>query len=381
MRKIKLIIAALVVTSPCAANADVTIWEVTGTLTTVDTTGGFISDFPMAAVGSDFSLLLEFESSTPVSSTDSGGFWIGERYRYGDALISMSLSIDGIALGRAPAGFSLLDIWDDFGIAGTPTASNCFDTGVACDGFVAAQGLESSRAGGFAQIGLLLRGPENLGIFSGPGLPTTPSPLLTSLSETFVQFTDETDSIIGNVDSVSSVADSDNDGFLDSVDNCPTVPNPDQLDINNDGFGDACVPPDTVFGSGSTIGSNPVIGLGTVIRQDVTIGDNATLGMGVTIAKNSNIGDNVSVGDQSDIHKSTEIGNNVSIGSNSTIAKNSQIGDDVQIGDGTIIRKNVTIGVGAVIGDNVSIHKGATILAGAVVPDGTVVPKNGTFPE
>lgn len=203
MSKTKLIIAALFVTSPFAANADLTIWEVTGTLTTVDTTGGFISDFPTAAVGSEFSLLLEFESSTPASSINSGGIWIGDRYRYGDALISMSLSIDGIALRRAHEGFNLLDIWDDFGLAGTPTTSNCFEPGVACDGFSAAQGLESSQAGGFAQIGLILRGPENLDIYSGPGLPTTPSPLLTSLSTTVVQFIDESDFIIGNVDSVS----------------------------------------------------------------------------------------------------------------------------------------------------------------------------------
>lgn len=34
--------------------------------------------------------------------------------------------------------------------------------------------------------------------------------------------------------------DSDNDGKGDTCDNCPNVPNPDQLDSNNDGIGDAC---------------------------------------------------------------------------------------------------------------------------------------------
>jgi len=40
---------------------------------------------------------------------------------------------------------------------------------------------------------------------------------------------------VGGVDS-----DSDGDGALNQVDNCPSVENPDQLDSDNDGFGDAC---------------------------------------------------------------------------------------------------------------------------------------------
>ena len=34
--------------------------------------------------------------------------------------------------------------------------------------------------------------------------------------------------------------DKDNDGIIDSDDNCPFVPNPSQADDNNDGVGDAC---------------------------------------------------------------------------------------------------------------------------------------------
>ena len=35
-------------------------------------------------------------------------------------------------------------------------------------------------------------------------------------------------------------ADNDSDGFYDMIDNCPFVPNPDQIDSNSDGIGDFC---------------------------------------------------------------------------------------------------------------------------------------------
>jgi hypothetical protein len=38
--------------------------------------------------------------------------------------------------------------------------------------------------------------------------------------------------------------DSDNDGIPDTEDNCPLTPNPDQLDTDGDGSGDACDPDD-----------------------------------------------------------------------------------------------------------------------------------------
>lgn len=55
--------------------------------------------------------------------------------------------------------------------------------------------------------------------------------------------------------------DTDGDGVPDSIDNCPTVANPDQRDTDGDGIGDACDP---------TPGSNAgcAIGLGTLAAND-----------------------------------------------------------------------------------------------------------------
>jgi hypothetical protein len=54
--------------------------------------------------------------------------------------------------------------------------------------------------------------------------------------------------------------DTDGDGFNDKIDNCPTVPNPDQKDSNHDGIGDACESLRTGPGSAVVLGFSPASG-------------------------------------------------------------------------------------------------------------------------
>jgi len=65
--------------------------------------------------------------------------------------------------------------------------------------------------------------------------------------------------------------DEDSDGVLDSIDNCFDVMNPDQLDIDGDGAGDACDPCDNlnIFTSGNTNGTLTTGGFVTVDIFDV----------------------------------------------------------------------------------------------------------------
>jgi UDP-3-O-[3-hydroxymyristoyl] glucosamine N-acyltransferase len=178
--------------------------------------------------------------------------------------------------------------------------------------------------------------------------------------------------------------DADGDGIPNSGDNCRTVYNPDQLDANRDGYGDACVAPSANISTGATIGDNPVIGGGSVINKAVVIGENLKVGANATINKDGWAGDNLQVGNDTVINKDFKIGNDVVIGSDVIISQNVTIGSRVTIGNATVIGKDTTIGNDVSIGEGVVIDKKVFVQnCGNIdgftqIPAGTTVTGTGT---
>lgn len=174
--------------------------------------------------------------------------------------------------------------------------------------------------------------------------------------------------------------DTDSDDVPDGMDNCPTVYNPDQLDANNDGYGDACVSPDVNINPTVTLGDNPVIGTGAEIKQTTTIGDDAQIGAYVAVNKNVTAGDNLVVGDGTVINQQVVLGDDVTIGANVIIDKDVVVGSRVTIGSGTVIGRDTVIGDDVSIGNNVVIGQNVTVSAGATIPDGAVIPAGAVVP-
>jgi acetyltransferase-like isoleucine patch superfamily enzyme len=174
--------------------------------------------------------------------------------------------------------------------------------------------------------------------------------------------------------------DPDGDSVSNLFDNCPTVSNPDQTDVDGDGFGDACVSPDVTIPPSSSFGSNPIIRSGTTVSTGISVGDDAEIGSNVTLNRNITAGNDLTIGDGATIDQGATFGDNVTIGANVVIGRNAVIGSGVMIGDNTVVGQGAIIGANAQVGSNVKVGTSATVSAGAVVPNGTSIGAKKSFP-
>lgn len=171
-------------------------------------------------------------------------------------------------------------------------------------------------------------------------------------------------------DYVTVVADTDGDGVADEEDNCPTVYNPYQEDVNGDGYGDACVSPDATISSDAELGFGVIVKSGAVIRRDAVIGDYSMVGESAVVGIAASVGENASIGDNAWIKLNSSVGDNVEIGPGSTIGVGAIVGNGAYIGEGALLKWN------SIVGDSVQIGVGSIIGFGATVGNNCFIGDN-----
>ena len=201
---------------------------------------------------------------------------------------------------------------------------------------------------------------------------------------------------IDNVEVLLTTGDIDNDSVLDIFDNCPTVPNMDQTDSNDDGLGDACVPPDVTIPPGVEIGTGVTIGSGSNIRPGSSIGDNTSLGEDVNVRRGAMIGSDTEIGANANIRPNADVGDNVVIGEGVIVGRGAVVSDGAEVADGallgngaflgngstlgqdSILGRNAFVGDDADIGSDVRIQNGVSLGDSAVVADGALISRGTT---
>ncbi|TPV95134.1 MAG: hypothetical protein B7733_11490 [Myxococcales bacterium FL481] len=204
-------------------------------------------------------------------------------------------------------------------------------------------------------------------------------------------------------------ADADADGVFDATDNCPSVANADQADINGDGHGDACVALDaaihpsvrlgfgTVVESGAVVGRRAIVGagvtvgVGAVVGQDAQIGEHTVLGTGVqvlprvrigervvvghhaTIRGNATIGDDASVGARVLIHDRAMVGSRTSLGDDVEVRSEVVLGEDASIAARSVIRERTFVGAGTHVGADTTVSSDVVLGAGSAVGAGSAI--------
>jgi len=185
--------------------------------------------------------------------------------------------------------------------------------------------------------------------------------------------------------------DADLDGVCADLDNCPTVANPDQADLNGDGFGDACVSPEAQIDPSADVSDNAQIGAGAEIGPNASVGegavvgDNAQVGEGTEIYQGAVISDNAQVGMYSYVQEGAEVGAGASVGpstyirANAVIQAGASVGNNVEIGEDCVvsgtaqIESHVTLGSGCFVGDNTVLNEWVTTDSGASIGDGSTI--------
>ena len=181
--------------------------------------------------------------------------------------------------------------------------------------------------------------------------------------------------------------DEDSDGICDAQDNCPTVANPTQADVNADGYGDACVARTARIATGVRLGFGVIVGEGVVIQRGAQIGARSVLGRNAVVGPGAVLGARVRLGPSVSVGRAARLGADTVIGAGSTIGADSSLSAGVVVGTRSTVGLRVRIGTAVTIGNNCVIRNdavlgarsrigdGATIRVGTRIPAGTVVPR------
>ncbi|MGK0347982.1 MAG: UDP-3-O-[3-hydroxymyristoyl] glucosamine N-acyltransferase [Myxococcota bacterium] len=173
------------------------------------------------------------------------------------------------------------------------------------------------------------------------------------------------------IPNIALAIDYDGDGADALIDNCPGTSNPDQADVNGDGFGDACV------SVSASVDGSVILGRSATIASGATVASGVSLGRGVSIGVDASIGQDVYLGEWSSVGARTTIGMTTVVQRSTTIASDVVIGSDVQIGRsssvgaGSTLSSGVTMGYANSVGVNSNL--GADTVLGNLVSVGTDV--------
>jgi carbonic anhydrase/acetyltransferase-like protein (isoleucine patch superfamily) len=166
---------------------------------------------------------------------------------------------------------------------------------------------------------------------------------------------------------IFSVVDVEFDGIIDNVDNCPTAFNPDQIDSNDDGFGDACVDPTVLVSADIDVDRTVTVGADAEFKKNVRLGAYTSVGSNVYLKNGVYVGEQVDIGDGARLNKDIRVGDAASIGAGVTIGRNTFVGRGTVIGANTTIGKDAVICAAAEIGANSEIGSNSFVSATTVL--------------